>query len=134
MFQGLYESCYTWMGHHRVKGYVGYPDHPFGPEHGKLKYAEVPLYKVPYGVADSYWNYDKLLPTDLTDQIRAGAMSEINIAICFQGEGLHYRYNPNFYGSILNYESHSKGNNGGSIGLFGDLHVEWIRGSQVGLY
>jgi prepilin-type processing-associated H-X9-DG protein len=33
---------------------------------------------------------------------------------------------------IISYGSHKKGNKGGTNVTFGDGHVEWVQGSQIG--
>ncbi|OHB50575.1 MAG: hypothetical protein A2Y10_10245 [Planctomycetes bacterium GWF2_41_51] len=135
---GVWESYSTWL-HSLYKGRVFYPEHPYG---GSLKYAQLPLYRP----KESRWSLlrpDTIVPIKLTggaqqfkdfegNSLKAGSLSEVTILSCNAGERLLFN-NDNNYGRIGNYGSHRKGKYGGSTALFGDQHVEWVIGGQIGM-
>jgi prepilin-type N-terminal cleavage/methylation domain-containing protein len=57
-------------------------------------------------------------------QTRASSFSAATILLCYQGETTGTQY-------IINPDSHKR-SVGGTNALFGDLHVGWVKGTQIG--
>jgi prepilin-type N-terminal cleavage/methylation domain-containing protein/prepilin-type processing-associated H-X9-DG protein len=108
--------------------------HPYGPPHGQAKYGALKWWSGPAGL----WpitNYVKLSPikwgkNDLKE-VNAGSMSEVTTAFCQIGQ--YDRHSSQISsGSIVDYGSHARCGKGGTNALFGDGHVEWVAGTQIG--
>ncbi|HBG27677.1 MAG TPA: hypothetical protein DDX75_11335 [Phycisphaerales bacterium] len=142
-YSGEGESYGTWL-HSLSKGYNIYPEHPYGPPHGSLKFAELPLYK-PNATRWAINHIETVSPIKLigakqfvdfesgSGSLKASSPAELSILNCMAAEQLAFT-SGSYYGRIINYKSHKKGVYGGSPSLFADQHVEWVIGTQIGLH
>ena len=132
--RGKGESYSTWLWEDK-RGEVKY-SHPLGPPHAAPKYGVLNWHRgvdiLGYGVHPAL-HYDEIeeYPIKWSKNhlklVKAGSFAESTVAYCEQGE---------FYAHpgdiIVNYNSHRKGNAGGTNAIFADSHVEWVLGSQIG--
>ena len=127
--RGYVESYSTWLWtYEAVKAGTASVVHPYGDEHGRPKYKHMNWY-------NSKWFYqNNMIPMgqgmDYVKNIKLDSeypkISDRTLLFCSQGEWLVGD------GRLYNYKSHSKGKTGGANALFGDSHVEWVQGSQIG--
>ncbi|AQQ70972.1 PilD-dependent protein PddA [Limihaloglobus sulfuriphilus] len=92
------------------------------------------------GIPSPLQNYTKLKPANWSKidlhRSRANSMADATIFYCGAGE---------FMGSdgvivngtttgvaFMNYKSHSQGKSGGTNAAMGDMHIEWVKGTQIG--
>ena len=128
---GLNDSYSTWMWP-RPKGFDFWPgEHPYGPEYGKNKYGNLQWHAGGDPTWTGIWpdtpdGYNKIKdkPVRFSD---ISGISERTAVYCAQGE--IDESIPN--NRIINYRSHMKGNRGGTNVIFGDMHTEWVQGSQI---
>ncbi|UCD30701.1 MAG: type II secretion system protein [Planctomycetota bacterium] len=59
-------------------------------------------------------------------RLRCASTSEITVAICCMGEHFTQRGSQR-----INRGSHRTANGGGTNAIFGDSHVEWVKGTQI---
>ena len=136
---GRMDSYSTWLWP-RPKNYDFWPgDHPWGPPNGYSKYENVVWHKA--GSPDGFDDEPFVCPADSARgtpcQIwmennprkfsNTPRISERTALYCTQGEidgSLPHN-------RIYNYGSHKRSNRGGTNVLFGDIHVEWVQGSQI---
>ncbi|MDD5134505.1 MAG: hypothetical protein PHP01_03730 [Phycisphaerae bacterium] len=126
--EGLNDSYSTWIWP-RDKGFVFWPNHPYGPEYGKNKYGNVQWHSAGNPTGGCYIDipscYEKLenRPVRFSD---ISGISELTAAHCAQGE-----LDESVQGRIFNYGSHKRGSYGGTNVIFGDMHVEWVASAQI---
>ena len=134
-YQGARE-CYGYPFFTNLyKGCVMYPNHPLGAPNGTFKFAMLTWFdpdSTNNGQIMANWTAaaKKIRPNQWdrhAKKLRA-SLGESVVASCMQGE---------FYGFqnwIMNYGSHSKGKQGGCTALMGDMHIEWVPGTQIGWF
>jgi hypothetical protein len=132
---GRMDSYSTWLWP-RPKDFDFWPgEHCYGPNHGKNKYENLVWHNAgsPDGFPDEpfvclansptcdAWMQSN--PRRFSNQPR---ISERTALYCAHGE-----IDESVANRIFNYGSHKRGNRGGTNVLFGDIHVEWVQGSQI---
>jgi prepilin-type N-terminal cleavage/methylation domain-containing protein/prepilin-type processing-associated H-X9-DG protein len=133
---GRMDSYCTWIWP-RPKDYDFWPgDHPWGPPNGYDKYENVVWHNAgspdgfadePYTCAANQQTCDTWMqsnPRRFSIQPRISKRLALHCATGELDESVAER--------IINYGSHKKGNRGGTNVVFGDSHVEWVQGSQIG--
>jgi len=116
------------------------PNHPYGDDHGYPKHGVLNwhnMYSNPNfnGHPALNWQeyYDKKTRWDSASARRVGASSLANATglMCEMGE---YTSGGAASGTwyITNYKSHFRKGRGGTNVLFGDMHVGWVQGSDIG--
>jgi len=138
---GRMDSYSTWLWP-RNKNYDFWPggEHPWGPPNGYNKYENVVWHKAGspdpispdepfvcladsrYGSPCQIWMENNPRRFSNTPRI-----SERTALYCAHGEIDESLPNNRIY----NYGSHKRSNRGGTNVLFGDIHVEWVQGSQI---
>lgn len=124
--RGYTESYDTWLWLNAGSGAFG--NHPYGTGHGKAKYKTLNWY-------NTQWMMDKGYPPagkwmeylkNISFSDNYARIADKTSLYCSQGEWL--------VGDdrLFNYQSHARGGFGGSNALFGDTHIEWVQGSQIG--
>jgi prepilin-type N-terminal cleavage/methylation domain-containing protein/prepilin-type processing-associated H-X9-DG protein len=137
---GRGDSYSTWIWP-RPKNYDFWPgEHPWGPPNGYNKYENVVWHSAgspdgfsgeplvcladsPYGTPCQIWMESN--PRRFSNVPRLSVRTAIYCAHGEIDESLPHN-------RIINYGSHKKGNRGGTNVVFGDSHVEWVQGSQIG--
>jgi hypothetical protein len=133
---GRMDSYATWMWP-RPKGFDFWPgEHPWGPPNGYNKYENLVWHNA--GSPDSFPDEPYVCQADSPECdawmqnnprrfSNVPRISERTALYCAHGEiDASLPYN-----RIYNYGSHKRGNRGGTNVLFGDIHVEWVQGSQI---
>jgi len=71
---------------------------------------------------------------DLGDlrRLQAPSMSDVTTVFCFQGTNLGFKGGTPSLPIIRDPESHRTNLGSGTIALFGDVHVEWVKGLRIG--
>jgi prepilin-type N-terminal cleavage/methylation domain-containing protein/prepilin-type processing-associated H-X9-DG protein len=137
---GRGDSYSTWIWP-RPKNYDFWPgDHPWGPPNGFNKYENIVWHSAgspdgfsgepfvcqadsPYGTPCQIWIESH--PRKFSNAPRISMRTAIYCAHGEIDESLPHN-------RIISYGSHKKGNKGGTNVTFGDGHVEWVQGSQIG--
>ena len=116
--------------------YYGLPGHPLGIPHGIPKYGVLPWYDYEWMASRGWRTTDYNISKNINIRWRTngpgrpGNLSSGIAVYCQQGQFDCYSYSSG--GGIYNYGSHKKGSMGGCNALLGDLHVEWVPGTQIG--
>lgn len=134
--QGRFDSIQTCLSEYPAgklpASGMPWPDLPAGSRDGKPKYAALSW----NSMSESQPWYSKALNNmyrrwSTADARRLGSsLSASSIAFCSQGEHVLGANNP--YVGWANPGSHAQGGKGGSNVIFGDTHVEWVPGKQIG--
>lgn len=129
-------ECYGYPFFSNIsKGSIMYANHPLGVPNGIFKFAMLTWFdpeSTNYGQIEANWAAvaKKIRPNQWDRHAKKlhASLSESVVVSCEQGE---------FYGFlnwIMNYGSHPKGKQGGCPALMGDMHVEWVPGTQIGWF
>lgn len=129
------ESYGTWLWS-KEKGQVIDPDNPLGMPNGVRKYGQINWYNTQSVTSDGpLRGYDKLSAAKWSSRdvklTKAAGMADASVLSCIAGESLVWAGGFSSTG-IYNYGSHKKGNKGGTMLLFADLHAGWCPGMEVG--
>jgi prepilin-type processing-associated H-X9-DG protein len=73
-------------------------------------------------------NLHRKWTTRCVQRVHAASLADVTIISCNQGEALGRNFR------LYNPGSHRTGQGGGTNVLFGDTHVGWVKGRQVGWY
>jgi len=57
---------------------------------------------------------------------RSGSLSDVTVLHCIQGQTLGYHF------KVWNKDSHRSNQGGGTVTVFADSHVGWVKGTQIG--
>ena len=116
-------------------GYPMYPNHPLGYPNGYFKYSMLTWYdptSASYGQILDDWDSIKgqIRPNQWDQHAKklGSSLSQSVVLTCMQGEWY------GFMDYIMNYNSHMKGKQGGCPVLMGDMHVDWVPGTQIGWF
>jgi prepilin-type processing-associated H-X9-DG protein len=130
---GRMDSYSTWIWP-RDAGRVFTPDHCYGPDHGKYKYSNLVWHtggkpmETGCRADQEYCQHGKFDQVHVARFSSLPRMSERTALYCAHGE----IDDSDPFNQVYNYGSHKRGNKGGTNVLFGDCHVEWVQGSQIG--
>ena len=100
----------------------------------RLKYGNLAWQKWPdTGNAAQMLNADKVLVKWTAEWARKvkTPLSDVTVSYCHQGESTDWGP-PGRPSWIMNYNSHRKGQTGGTTAMFTDSHAEWVPGDQIG--
>lgn len=139
---GIMESYWTSMtGLERGKFYS--PNHPMGDPHGSPKFASLPWNGAfrEFGESKSwvmvdtfykkYLNRPVSWDSRMSRHFKAASPSEAAVLHCAIGQWDNYSDVSGDY-AIPNYQSHRRGNAGGTNLLMADGHAEWVEGTRAG--
>ena len=126
---GRGDSYTTWIWP-RDAGFEFIVDHPYGPEHGKAKYGNLPWHTAGDPAVTGIWanreaDYPKLKENPARWSNIRGSSNRTAV-YCSHGES-----DMSYVNAINNYGSHKRGNRGGTYVFFGDSHAEWVQGSRI---
>jgi prepilin-type N-terminal cleavage/methylation domain-containing protein len=138
---GMWETYATSMQQYGEGGigignlYFGTIPHGLGKPNGIPKYGTLPWYDYEW-MASRGWNTndyriskDQNIRWKTKGRGRPSSLSTGTVVYCQQGQWDSWS---NSGGGIMNYGSHKKGSTGGTNAIFGDAHVEWVPGTQIG--
>ena len=133
-WRGVMESYQTWMWEDIVRGQQVHSE-PVGwggnPANGRPKYSVLTWNQIhAAGKPPTDPDIQNRLHRRWTDaearQNRAGGLGGVTVVYCAIGEHVEM-------GSRrIDVGSHATGAGGGTNAIFGDTHVEWVRGPQIG--
>jgi prepilin-type N-terminal cleavage/methylation domain-containing protein len=110
-------------------------NHPLGPPHGRPKFGTFPWYDFDWMVSqgwteDAYYTVmNRNISWDTNGKGKPSSLSDGTVIWCQQGQYDNYS---GVGGAIYNFGSHRRGGVGGTNAAFGDLHAEWVIGTQIG--
>ncbi|UCD29538.1 MAG: hypothetical protein JSV03_03390, partial [Planctomycetota bacterium] len=64
-------------------------------------------------------------------RVKSSSMSDVTVSFCFQGTNMGFKGHDT-YPIIRNPRSHRIGKGSGTNAIFGDTHVEWVKGYRIG--
>ncbi len=125
-------SVWRWGGNpNGIAGVRNSEPDPSGSPGRRLKYGNLAWQKWPNtGSPAEMQNADKVLAKWTAEWARKvkTPLSDVTVSYCHQGESTDWG-TPS---RIMNYNSHRKGQTGGTTAMFTDSHAEWIPGDQIG--
>ena len=127
-------SVWRWGGRGGIAGVRNSEPDPSRSPGRRLKYANLSWQLWPNtGNAAEMANADKVLAKWTAERARIvkSPLADVTIAYCHQGESTDWAP-PGGPSWIINYNSHRKGQTGGTTALFTDSHAEWVPGDQIG--
>lgn len=127
-------SVWRWGGRGGIAGVRNTEPDPSNSPGRRLKYGNLSWQMWPdTGNPAEMANADKVLAKWDSKRARIvkTPLSDVTVAYCHQGESTDWAPSgrPSW---IMNYNSHRKGQTGGTIALFTDSHAEWVPGDQIG--
>lgn len=128
-YTGRFESYHTWL--HEAKVIRGSRlNSDSDPKRWESKYSALVWNK---GGSNSHvrWNRRSL------NRVNASNLADVTIIYCARGEFTPFPYppsldNPSGTTRRCNMGSHKRSGVGGTNAVFGDTHIEWIPGTQIG--
>lgn len=135
-WRGRFESYHTWMWQDVAVGKA--PGGKYWPGGGPHPRAGFPRYSVLTWNRRHEKNVKGLTTTAhrqwtsrAAQAVGAGSLSEVTTVFCAQGEHMQWVDNSPKLGRA-NIGSHPGSRGGGTLAIFGDTHVDWVIGTQIG--
>ncbi len=124
-------STWRWGGRDSGAGVRNSEPDPSRSPGRRLKYGNLSWQMWPdTGSPAEMQNADKVLAKWTAEWARKvkTPLSDVTVSYCHQGESTDW----GAPSRIMNYNSHRKGQTGGTTAMFTDSHAEWVPGDQIG--
>jgi prepilin-type N-terminal cleavage/methylation domain-containing protein len=155
-WQGKHESYNSWKweglllkGKPPIYNGGDYEIHPFDPNQGRAKYSILSWNNVYHprntpdqvpSVSSSFVSRDALKSINLhrrwstkdTRRLKCASLSDLTILYCAEGMYMGRLSGHTGGSQMYNTESHRTSTGAGTIALFADTHVEWVKGTSIG--
>lgn len=136
-WRGWFESYHVWLWEDIVRGKPPappWPGPPGGingvPQHSVLSWHQGRAHSDLLKEETKRWRHRHWKQGDL-HQARSGSLSDVTVVYCSQGEHMQWAPRSNLVGRF-NVGSHRTARGGGTLAIFGDMHVEWVLGTRIG--